>query len=198
MDLAALAATFLVVLAVELPDKTLMATLVLSSRYRAAPVLLGVSAAFVVQSLIAVLAGSVITLLPRAVVLGVVAVLFLLGAVLLVRESLRPAEVDGDASSGRQAGVSFLRAAVTSFGVLFAAEWGDASQLATAAMAARYQAAVAVFVGATAALVGIAALAVFVGRTVLKYVPLHLIQRVAAAMFAGFAVWALVELVRAL
>ena len=62
MDLfsAALIA-FGVVLLVELPDKTLVASLVLSTRYRPRPVLVGVAAAFAVQCVIAAAAGGVIT-----------------------------------------------------------------------------------------------------------------------------------------
>ena len=46
---------------------------------------------------------------------------------------------------------SFLKAASISFGVLFAAEWGDLSQLATAGLAARYDDPVSVFIGSWAA-----------------------------------------------
>ena len=198
MNLAAFGATLLLVLAVELPDKTLMATLVLASRYRPVPVLVGVSAAFAVQCVIAVIAGQILTLLPRAIVLAVVAVLFAVGAVLLVRESLAPVPVDVDESGTAGNGTSFRRAAFTSFGVLFAAEWGDASQLATAAMAARYDSAVAVGLGALVALVAIAALAVVAGRVVVKYVPIRWIQRGAAVLFGLFTVLALVEMVQTL
>ena len=82
--------------------------------------------------------------------------------------------------------------------MLFAAEWGDASQLATAGMAARYDAPVAVGLGALLALVAIAALAVVAGRVVVKYVPIRWIQRGAAVLFGLFAVLALVEMVQAL
>src|SRR5690242_8597486 len=117
---------FGVILLVELPDKTLVASLVLSTRYRPRPVFLGVAAAFAVQCAIAAAAGGMITLLPRRVVEAVVAVLFAIGAVLLIRESLG-AEDDVELASSREA-APFGRVVATSFGVLFAAEWGDASQ----------------------------------------------------------------------
>ncbi|HYU02391.1 MAG TPA: TMEM165/GDT1 family protein, partial [Jatrophihabitantaceae bacterium] len=85
--LAALAVTFGVILLVELADKTLIATLVLSTRYRLRHVLVGVTAAFAVQCVVAVAAGHLLHLLPRRAVEAVVAGLFALGAVLLVRES---------------------------------------------------------------------------------------------------------------
>jgi putative Ca2+/H+ antiporter (TMEM165/GDT1 family) len=187
--LTALVATFLVVLPVELPDKTLMATLVLTTRYRPVPVLAGVSAAFFVQCLIAVAAGGLLDLLPHRLVAVVVAALFGFGAYLLLR---RHHEAE-DAAIRTHAEKSPLRMALASFGVLFAAEWGDASQLATAALTARYDAPLAVFLGSFLALVSVAALAVVAGRQLTKRVPLHLIQRGAGVLFAAFAVLAAVE-----
>jgi len=190
--LTALVATFLVVLPVELPDKTLMATLVLTTRYRPLPVLAGVSAAFFVQCLIAVAAGGLIDLLPRRVVAVVVAALFGIGSYLLLRRR----HEDEDAAIRTHAETSPLRMALASFGVLFAAEWGDASQLATAALTARYDAPVAVFLGSFLALVGVATLAVLAGRQLTKRVPLHLIQRGAGVLFATFALIAAAEAIR--
>ena len=126
----ALVATFLIVLSVELPDKTLMATLVLTTRYRPLPVLAGVSAAFFVQCIVAVAAGRLIDLLPHRLVAAVVAVLFGLGAFILLRGQPPGADADIHTHAER----SSFRMALASFGVLFAAEWGDASQLATAAL----------------------------------------------------------------
>ena len=53
MDLTAVAVTFGTIFVVELPDKTFIATLVLSTRYRPLMVSLGVGAAFALQTLIA-------------------------------------------------------------------------------------------------------------------------------------------------
>ncbi|HEY2985117.1 MAG TPA: TMEM165/GDT1 family protein [Jatrophihabitantaceae bacterium] len=189
--LAALAVTFGVILLVELADKTLIATLVLSTRYRLRHVLVGVAAAFAVQCVVAVAAGHLLHLLPRRAVEAVVAGLFALGAVLLVRESLdEPEEIALD--EARQ-NVPTRRAVLTSFGVLFAAEWGDASQLATAGLVARLGQPIAVGVGAWLALVVVAALAVVTGRLVIKRVPVRSVHRVAGGVFAVFAVLAALE-----
>jgi putative Ca2+/H+ antiporter (TMEM165/GDT1 family) len=190
MDLVSAALlAFGVVLLVELPDKTLVASLVLSTRFRPRPVLLGVAAAFAVQCAIAAAAGGVITLLPRRGVEAVVAVLFALGAVLLIRESFG-ADDEVELAAAREA-ASFRRIAATSFAVLFAAEWGDASQIATAGLVARRGGvghAVATGVGAWVALVTVAAVAVVAGRAVVRRVPLRLVHRVAGVVFAGFAI----------
>jgi putative Ca2+/H+ antiporter (TMEM165/GDT1 family) len=182
---------FGVILLVELPDKTLVASLVLSTRYRPRPVLIGVAAAFAVQCVIAATAGGMLTLLPRRGVEAVVAVLFAIGAVLLIRESLG-AEDDVELAEAREA-APFRRVVATSFGVLFAAEWGDASQIATAGLVARHEGvryAVAIGIGAWLALVAVAAVAVTAGRVVVRRVPLRLVHRVAGALFAVFAILA--------
>ena len=75
MDLSVVLAAFVLILPVELPDKTLFATLVLATRFKPLPVFTGVGLAFAVQSLVAVTAGSLLGLLPRYVVTAVVALL---------------------------------------------------------------------------------------------------------------------------
>jgi putative Ca2+/H+ antiporter (TMEM165/GDT1 family) len=190
-------AAFVLILPVELPDKTLFATLVLATRFPPLPVFVGVGTAFGVQVAIAVTAGSLLSLLPGALVSAVVAVLFATGAVLLWREARKGAD-DAEAAAQTREDTSFVRAAAISFGVLFAAEWGDLSQLATAGLAARYAEPVSVFVGAWAALLVISGLAAFLGRKLADRLPIALLHRVAALLFVVFAVVAVVETVRAL
>lgn len=188
--LTAAAIAFGVIVLVELPDKTLVATLVLSTRYRPRPVLVGVAAAFAVQCAIAAAAGGVITLLPRRAVEAVVAGLFAVGAALLIRESFQPQDNDVELAEQRE-NAGFGRIVLTSFGVLFAAEWGDASQIATAGLVARqggFEHALATGVGAWVALVAVAVLATLIGKLVLRRVPLHLVHRAAGVLFAVFAV----------
>jgi putative Ca2+/H+ antiporter (TMEM165/GDT1 family) len=194
--LSVIAAAFILVLPVELPDKTLFATLVLATRFRPLPVFVGVGTAFGLQAAIAVTAGSLLSLLPEALVSGVVALLFLVGAVILWRSATSGPEDEELAET--PAHPSFVKAATISFGVLFAAEWGDLSQLATAGLAARYDEPLSVFVGAWAALLVVSGLAVFLGKKLADRLPIALIRRVAAALFLVFAVVAIVETIRAL
>ncbi len=196
MVISVVLAAFVLVLPVELPDKTLFASLVLATRFPPLPVFVGVGAAFGLQVAIAVTAGSLLSLLPEALVSGVVAVLFLVGAIILWRSATSGPE-DEDLDDTKQ-GTSFLRVAAISFGVLFAAEWGDLSQLATAGLAARLNEPVSVFVGAWAALLVVSGLAVFLGKKLADRLPIALIRRVAAGLFLVFAVVAAVETVRTL
>jgi putative Ca2+/H+ antiporter (TMEM165/GDT1 family) len=189
--LTAAAIAFGVIFLVELPDKTLVASLVLSTRYRPRYVLVGVAAAFAAQCAIAATAGGMITLLPRRAVEAVVAALFAAGAVLLLRESF---EMDDDVELAQARETApFWRVVGTSFGVLFAAEWGDASQIATAGLVAQgsgVSRALATGTGAWLALVTVAAIAAVAGRVVVHRVPLHVVHRVAGGLFAVFAVLA--------
>jgi Ca2+/H+ antiporter, TMEM165/GDT1 family len=179
LDVAALLLTFGAIFVVELPDKTFLATLVLSTRYRPILVWLGVGAAFTLQTAIAVVLGRAASFLPDVVVHIAAAALFLVGAVLLFREARAHQKgagtEDGEEYAARAAPAHGFRAVVASFVVLFAAEWGDLSQLLTISLVARYDAPVEVFIGALAALLTVSGLAVVAGRTLMRFVPLHVL-----------------------
>lgn len=191
--LPAVATAFCLVLVVELPDKTLIATLLLASRHRPLPVFVGVSAAFAVQCVVAVAFGGALTLLPERVLSAVVATIFGLGALLLLRQGFMAEERTADAAPAAK---SWQRSVLTAFGVLFAAEWGDASQLLTAGLAARYGEPVAVGLGAWLALVVVAGLAVLLGDRLCGQIPTRLLQRLAGFAFAAFAAFALVHMMQ--
>jgi putative Ca2+/H+ antiporter (TMEM165/GDT1 family) len=194
-ELLAFGTAFLLVLAVELPDKTLVATLILTTRYRALPVFVGVCVAFAVQCVIAAGFGTVLTLLPDRLVTGVVAALFAAGAVLLLREGFAKPDDEVDAAAAGPGAASFWRSAVTSFGVLFAAEWGDASQLAVAGLTARFSAPFWVGLGGWVALTVVAGIAVLLGAKIRERIRPALIQRIAGFGFAGLALLALWQVV---
>jgi putative Ca2+/H+ antiporter (TMEM165/GDT1 family) len=198
MDLAVVAIVFGAIFVVELPDKTFIAALVLSTRYRPFAVWVGVGLAFLVQTLIAVIAGHLATLLPDELIKSVALVIFLVGAVLLVRsapgadeeEKQTEEEYAAKASDSRTG----LRAVGASFLVLFAAEWGDLSQLLTISMIARYGHPVSVFVGAWVALLTVSGLAVLSGRVLLRYVKLSVVHYIGGAVCLLLAIVTAVEL----
>jgi putative Ca2+/H+ antiporter (TMEM165/GDT1 family) len=79
---------------------------------------------------------------------------------------------------------SFLKTAAAAFGVVFLAEWGDLTQIGTAALAARYAAPLLIFASATLALCSAAAVAITVGNRAAKFLSTSVVQRVAAVLFA--------------
>ena len=194
MDVVLVALTaFVLILPVELPDKTFVATLVLSTRYPPLPVWLGVIAAFAVQCLVAVAAGSLISRLPDGPVALVAAALFAIGALVLFRGARRSTDADEQEQEKEYEQKAVdpkhgWRAAGASFLVLFTAEWGDLSQLLTAGLVARGSNPVAVFVGSWLALVVVSGLAVLLGRWLLKRVKLSVVRYVAAVVCAVLAV----------
>lgn len=196
MDLVVMAVAFGTIFVVELPDKTFIATLVLSTKFRPLLVWIGVSLAFAVQTTVAVALGHAASFLPPDIVRGASMVMFLAGAVLLFREG-RSAHVDsGEEYAERARDVTGVRAIGASFLVLFAAEWGDLSQLLTLTLVARYEDPVSVFVGALAALLAVSGLAVLIGRALLRVVPLHTLHYAGAAVclaLAGFTAYELVS-----
>ena len=88
-----------------------------------------------------------------------------------------------------------FRAISASFLVLFAAEWGDLSQLLTISMIAKYGHPLSVFVGAWGALLVVSGLAVLAGRVLLRYVKLSLIHYLGAGVCLLLAVLTAYELV---
>ena len=186
MDLAVVALTFAAIFVVELPDKTFIAALVLSTRYRPLLVWIGVGLAFFLQVLIAVTAGQLATLLPETLIRGVAIAIFLLGAVLLFRSApgadAEEAETEEEYAAKATETKTGLKAVVASFLVLFAAEWGDLSQLLTISLVAKYEEPFSVFAGAWLALLTVSGLAVLAGRVLLRYMKLSVLHYIGAAV----------------
>jgi Ca2+/H+ antiporter, TMEM165/GDT1 family len=199
MDLAVIALTFGAIFVVELPDKTFIATLVLSTKFRPLLVWIGVGLAFAVQTLVAVALGKVAGLLPDTVVHVATAAMFLVGAAILLRTAGSADEDEVESESEYAAKVAttttgVATAVMTSFLVLFAAEWGDLSQLLTLSLVAKYDDPVSVFIGAWVALLTVSGLAVIVGRVLLNHVRLSVLHYVGAGvcvLMAGITLWEL-------
>ena len=184
-DARLFATVFGVIFVAELPDKTALAALVLATRHKPLPVFLGTALALTVQSVVAIAAGGLLSRLPARPVHAGAGLLFLASAIFMWRRNDEPAE--GSTSlHAREA--TFQRAFAQTFAVVFVAEWGDLTQLGTAALAARYGRPLTVFCGATLALWSVAALAVFVGNRAGKLLDPSLTKRVAAVVFAVLGV----------
>ncbi|MEO3766459.1 TMEM165/GDT1 family protein [Streptomyces sp. B8F3] len=187
LSLSTVAIVFGVVFLAELPDKTALAGLMLGTRYRASYVFAGVAAAFVVHVSLAIAAGSLLAQLPQRPVQAIVGALFLAGAlVLLLKKDDDEEEVRAPADQ------SFLKVAGAGFMLILVAEFGDLTQIMTANLAARYDDWLSVGIGAVLALWAVAAIGILGGRTLMRYVPLKLITKVAAGVMlvlAGFSIY---------
>ena len=187
------AVVFCTVSVAELPDNSGLASLVLGTRYRAGGVIAGAFAAFAVHVVLAVTCGSLLALLPHRIVQIAVAVVFLVGAGLLLRTD---DDDDDDEIRLKADATGFWAVAATSFGVILLAELGDLSDIVIANLAARYHDPVAVGIGSVLALWSVVVVAIVGGRGLQRILPLRWITRLAALLMVVMAVFTLVEALR--
>jgi Ca2+/H+ antiporter, TMEM165/GDT1 family len=191
---ASFAATFAAVFLAELPDKTMVATLLLTATYRRPlAVWLGVASAFTVHAGVATLAGGLLSRLPQRVIALAAAVLFAIGAFVLWRSRNDSTDLDGAAIAERR---TFRGVFGAAFATVIVAELGDLTQLTIAGMAARSSTRIAVFAGGLFALWVVAALATTVGRTLLSRLPTRALHSGAAAVFAALSTASVVAAIR--
>jgi putative Ca2+/H+ antiporter (TMEM165/GDT1 family) len=200
VNLAIAATTFALVIPAELPDKTFISCLVLSSRYRPLPVWVGAASALVVQAGLAVVAGGLLALLPHVAVRSVVAALFIGGALYLLLTTERSEQERGEqlAAGGEQSlpegRTGFWRVAGITFAVVAVAEFGDITQVLIANLAAHYRDGLAVFSGAAVGFAVVSVVGVLAGRTITRWVPLAIVRRLSGVVLLGFGVYAIVSL----
>jgi putative Ca2+/H+ antiporter (TMEM165/GDT1 family) len=208
-DAAVIATVFGLIFVGELPDKTAVASLVLGTRYPWRWAYTGIAVAFATHVVIAVSAGSLLALLPQRALEVVVAVLFLLGAVLIWRagqgdepdaqartpERSGPAVPDGAPASSAAVApdAGFWRVAGLGYGVIFVAEWGDLTQILIANLAAKYHSPISVGVGAALGLWSVGLLAILGGRSLLRVLPLSWITRAAALVLIALGLYSVLE-----
>ncbi|AYG83172.1 hypothetical protein DWB77_05368 [Streptomyces hundungensis] len=183
-----MAITFGVIFLAELPDKTALAGLMLGTRYKASYVFVGVAAAFAVHVVLAIAAGSVLTLLPHRLLQAIVGVLFLAGAAMLLFK-----KDEDDEEVKAPSDQSFWKVSGAGFMLILVAEFGDLTQIMTANLAARYDNPLSVGIGAVLALWAVAGLGIVGGRALMKRVPLRLITKVAACLMLALAGFSLFE-----
>jgi Ca2+/H+ antiporter, TMEM165/GDT1 family len=190
VSLSVLFGVFPVIFLGELPDKTMFASLVLATKGRPLMVWLGAAAAFTVHVAIAVSIGvALFTILPHRAVEAVVAVIFLAGAGLAIREARNEARhEDREERLAEETALGHRRTALTAFTVVFIAEWGDLTQVLTANLAARLHSPFPVAIGAVLALWAVAALAVVGGRGLLRWVNVFTIRVVTAVILIGLGI----------
>ena len=171
---------FALIFIAELPGKSTFASLLLATRAKPLPVFLGACAAYAVHSAFAVAAGRLVGLLPVRPVEVIVGTIFLVLAALLWRHQ------EIVEAGAVESGARFTKTTATAFTVVFLAQWGDPTQIATAALAAKYSTVPwVVFFSATLALWTVTGLAVVIGHFVKKRVDPGVLHKIVAVIFAG-------------
>jgi putative Ca2+/H+ antiporter (TMEM165/GDT1 family) len=185
-----IAVTFGIVALAELADTSGLVTVILASRFPARLVLLGVAAAFLVQVVVAVVAGSLVGLLPERPLAAALAVVFMVSAVLLLRGD------DDDDAAPDAAPATPWRIVALCFGTTLLSELGDPTQIIVATLTARYADPLAVGIGALLALWAVSALAVLAGNRLRRVISQRWMTRVVAAILVVLAVLSAVEAIR--
>jgi putative Ca2+/H+ antiporter (TMEM165/GDT1 family) len=185
--LAATAISFGVIFVAELGDKSQLMALTFATRFRPWPVLAGITAATAVVHLVSVGIGYGLgAALPTGWISLIAGLAFLFfGAWTLRGDTLTDTE---RGKAERATGSAMLAVG----GAFFLAELGDKTMLATITLATQHGW-FGTWIGSTIGMVAADALAIMVGRMLGRHLPEKIIKYGAAALFAIFGIWLIVE-----
>ncbi|MDN4039027.1 TMEM165/GDT1 family protein [Massilia sp. YIM B02443] len=164
----------------EIGDKTQLLAFLLAARFRRPlPIVFGIFVATVANHAFAAAVGSLVSeLLGPGVMRWVLGLSFLgMAAWIMV-----PDEVDADGLNG--APLAKYGVFLTTLLAFFVAEMGDKTQVATVALAARYESMAAIVAGTTFGMMLANVPAVYFGERIAGRVPLTLVHGIAAVIFA--------------
>ena len=188
-------ASLLLITISELGDKTFFIALCLAMRFPRRWVFLGATAALALMTVLSVLMGQVLTLLPKEMVHQAMIALFLVFGVKLLYDASRMrnntlASVEQEACdviSERESAMKTGWAIVAqSFVMTFLAEWGDRTQFATVSLAAVHSP-LSVVLGGVLGHAICAAIAVFSGRAIASRLSEKVITAIGGVLFLVFA-----------
>lgn len=178
-----LLSSFGLVAIAEIGDKSQLVCMALAARHPHWPVFWGASTAFMLLNLIAVLFGvSVASWIPESVLTAAVTLLFFAFGLQALLAKTEEEDIDLNQAPSRSIFMTTLAMIVMS-------EFGDKTQIAVAGLSTSMPL-VAVWLGASLALILLTALGVWLGKALLKTLPLQWLQRIAGALFLTFATFA--------
>jgi Ca2+/H+ antiporter, TMEM165/GDT1 family len=184
---------FALIFVLELPDKSMIATIVMSTRARPSSIVMGASAGFVVQMGIAAAAGGLLTLLPVHVKDVIVAVLFLGGAGYLLLSHEEKQESVGERQALSERSATRMKEITTAFTVIFLAEFGDLTQIQAANFTVKTHEPFEVFFATSLALICVSFLGAYGGKYLQRYVPLRWIRYGGGLIFLGLGIYTIVN-----
>jgi putative Ca2+/H+ antiporter (TMEM165/GDT1 family) len=194
MTVGAFLGVFALMFVLELPDKTFLATVIMSTKARPLMVAFGASLALTVQMAVAVGAGSLLTLFPVHWKDLIVGVLFLGGAAYLLFVPESEEEEKGRREAALEKFGSRWKEITTAFVVIFIGEFGDLTQIQGANFEAKLHQPLEVFLASSLALICVSFIGAYSGRALQRVVPLKRIRLGGGLIFAGLGVWTLVSL----
>ena len=183
-----LLSTAIVALA-EMGDKTQLLALLLAARFRKpVPILLAILLATIINHGVSAVLGQWITtvLSPDALIW-----ILSIGFIAMAGWMLIPDQLDDESGSIKKR--QKLGVFGATFVLFFLAEIGDKTQIATVALAARFDSIVWVMLGTTLGMMLANAPAVFIGDKLATKLPIALIHKIGAAIFLVIGVATLVQ-----
>jgi putative Ca2+/H+ antiporter (TMEM165/GDT1 family) len=194
VNLGAFLGIFALMFVLELPDKTMIAIIVMSTRARSISVALGASAAFLAQMGIAVGAGGLLTLLPVHVKDVIIAVLFLGGGGYLLFSKEETSEARGEHDGEKEKAATRMKEIVTAFSVVFIAEFGDLTQIQAANFTIKTHQPLEVYLAGSLALLCVSFLGAYGGQFLQRVMPVKWIRRAGGVIFTVLGIYTLVRL----
>ena len=194
MNLGTFAGIFALMFILELPDKTFIAMVVMSTRARPLMILIGASVALTIHMALAVAAGSLLTLFPTHVKDLIVGVLFLAGAGYLLFVPEKKEEQEGEREGLAEKSGTPWKEISTAFVVMFVGEFGDLTQIQAANFAAKLHQPLEVFVASSLALICVSAVGAYGGLALQRVIPLAKIRIGGGLVFAGLGTYTLIRL----
>ena len=157
-------------------DKNIYTISSLAMRFRPFQVFCGFTAAFAIKTLMAILLGSMIAELPTSLVATTSTLTFFLTALVIWFKR------SSNVSTEHEYKGRLPKAILVPFSAILFSEWGDIGQIMAATLTARYQAPFVVFLGGTLALVTKGVLALVIGSSLRRRVPISILRPVSAIL----------------
>jgi len=197
MDWSALFSTLGLIFVAELGDKTQLAVVTQTCKYRRPwPVFLGASLALTAVTLLGALGGRVLgEFIPAGVLRTIASLAFIVMGAFIAREAIR-AKQEGEGlaecalaepQNAPTARINWQAFGATA-GLLFVAELGDKTQLAVLSMATKYASPWAVFAGGATALTLVTAIGVVGGQGLCRLIPERLLLWISAVAFVAMGI----------
>jgi len=179
-------ASLIFVVLAEMGDKTQLLAMAFATRYRASVVMWGVFVATALNHALAVAVGNYLTVfVPLQYIQIAAAISFVLFGLWTIR---------GDRLEGEDKRFSFSPFWTVAI-AFFIAEMGDKTQLATVALAAKYQAPVATWLGTNAGMLIADAIGIVIGIVMHRHIPEQAVKWGAALIFIVFGIYGIHETV---
>lgn len=177
MDLAPLISSFIIITITEFGDKTQLAAITLSTRYKPAYVFLSALLAVYLVDGVSILIGTALaTFIPISLVsLGSGIVFIILGIFTLLSK-------DKDVVKYRKLSL------ITPFSLIALMELGDKTQFSIIALAAKYSSPTLIFVGVIFAYFILMGISVALGSNLIKFIPMKYIRICASIVFILFGI----------